>query len=679
MPVSCVSPRPIISSMAGRLPLTIFKLAQMKPGRNEPCSCGSGKKFKHCCEGKLSSRSPTPSPSELNQLIALFNARRFTELQERAQKLVAIHPDTGVAWKLLGAALQMQGKPALQALQMTAKLMPADVDAQFKLAVASYQLGRIADAEDCYRRIADLRPDSAEAHNNYSVVLAERGKWGEAAKSVRRAIRLKPDYAEAYNNLGNYQKKLGQFEEALASYRTSTEANPNNYKAYGNLGNLYNEIGDLDSALDSYRRALDINPDLAEAYSNMLLAYNYASDYTPEFCRDQAISFGKRVSDHAPVHYADWSCEKAPTRLRVGLVSGDLRVHSVGHFLESFLSHIDQARIEFIAYPTYHKEDDLTQRIRPFFSAWRPLYGLNDAAAARLIHDDGVHVLIDASGHTSNNRLPVFACKPSPVQVTWLGIPYTTGLSEIDYVLGDGLAIPPEHEVHFSEKVWRLPESCLCLTPPAYPLKVSELPAKANGYITFGSFNNLTKMNDDVVAHWARILQSVPDAILYLKCAQLTDERNCKRTRQRFLAIGIGPERLRLAGRSTTIPEHLAEYGSVDIALDTFPYPGVTTSFEALWMGVPVLTLAGDRFLSLTAKSVACNAGLADWVAADRNDLIRKAAEFASDTDELSALRARLREQVLASPLFDAPRFARNFQQALWEMWRQHTVESVQT
>jgi predicted O-linked N-acetylglucosamine transferase (SPINDLY family) len=351
-------------------------------------------------------------------------------------------------------------------------------------------------------------------------------------------------------------------------------------------------------------------------------------------------------------------------------VSGDLRVHSVGHFLEGLLSHIDAARIELIAYPTQPKEDELTARIRPLFSGWKPLYGKCDEDAARLIHADGVHVLIDISGHTALNRLPVFAWKPSPVQVTWLGLPCTTGMREMDYILGDIQAIPPEHEHHFSETVWRLPDSYVCFSAPAFPVEVASLPALSSGNVTFGSFNNLTKMNDAVVELWARILLSVPNSRLYLKTSQLDDEDIREQTRRRFATWGIAPERLLLAGKLGSIADHLSEYNKIDVALDTFPYPGVTTSVEALWMGVPVLSLHGDRFLSLTAKSIAHHAGLPDWVAVDKDEYVSKAVTFTSDLGRLAALRAGLREQVLASPLFDAPRFAHNLEEALWGMWQ---------
>jgi len=357
-------------------------------------------------------------------------------------------------------------------------------------------------------------------------------------------------------------------------------------------------------------------------------------------------------------------------------VSGDMRTHSVGHFLEGVLSHIDPARIELIAYPTNPDEDELTARIRPFFSVWKPLVGLNDGDAARLIHSDGVHVLVDVSGFTAHNRLPVFAWKPAPVQVTWLGLPNTTGMKEMDYVLGDLQATPPENEHHFSEAVWRMPDSYVCFSAPPYPIEVAPLPALSTGYVTFGSFNNLTKMNDAVVELWARILLAVPNSRLYLKTNQLSNAVINEQTLRRFGSHGIAPERLLLRGKLGSIADHLAEYNKVDVALDTFPYPGVTTSVEALWMGVPVLTLHGDRFLSLTAKSVAHHAGLPDWVAIDKDEYVAKAVSFTSNLESLAALRASLRQQVLASPLFDAPRFARNFEDALWGMWHAGVTES---
>ena len=307
----------------------------------------------------------------------------------------------------------------------------------------------------------------------------------------------------------------------------------------------------------------------------------------------------------------------------------------------------------------------------PRLSAWVPLYGKNDLQAAQQIHNDGIHILLDLSGYTTHNRLPVFCRKPAPVQATWLGYFATTGVKEIDYLIGDPHITPPEEESHFVEKIWRLPETYLCFTAPDVAVEVSPLPALTNGHITFGCFNNLTKIGDAVIALWAQVMHAVPGSRLFLKTRQLTEEGLSEKTQARFAAHGIGSERLILEGYSPRA-ELLAAYQRVDIALDPFPYPGGTTSAEALWMGVPVLTKRGDRFLSHVGETVAYNAGLANWIAQDEQDYIAKAAAFAAALNGLAELRVNLRSQVLAAPLYDASRFARHFEAAMWGMWHNH-------
>ena len=535
--------------------------------------------------------------------------------------------------------------------------------------------GQLDSAVANYRRALEIKPDFAEAHCNLGLALQDLGQLEGAMASYKRALEIKPDFAEAHNNLGNTLQGLGQLEDAMASYKCALEINPDYAEGYNNLGNILKDLGQLEGAEESYRRALEIKPDYFDAHCNLLFSLNYTDGFSLSYSLEQARQYGRLVAGKAGTRFSVWQSAVRPERLRVGLVSGDLRTHSVGYFLEGLLAHIDSARIELIAYPTHHKEDELTARIRPYFSAWKPLFGKSDEAAAQLIHADGVHILLDLSGHTAHNRLPVFAWKPAPVQVTWLGLPATTGVAEMDYVLGDPHAIPTEYENHFTEAVWRMPESYLCLAVPATHVKVAQLPALSAGYVTFGSFNNLTKMNDAVVAVWARILQSVPNSRLLLKAKQLSDSAICEKTRQRFASRGIAPDRLLLRGRLVSADDHLAAYNKVDVALDTFPYPGVTTSVEALWMGVPVLSLQGERFLSCTAGSIAHNAGLPDWIAADENDYVAKAVAYTENLERLAALRADLRQQVMASPLFDAPRFARNFEDALWGMWQSYQAK----
>jgi predicted O-linked N-acetylglucosamine transferase (SPINDLY family) len=287
--------------------------------------------------------------------------------------------------------------------------------------------------------------------------------------------------------------------------------------------------------------------------------------------------------------------------------------------------------------------------------------------AAQKIHSDGIHILFDLSGHTGKNRLPVFAWKPAPIQVSWLGYFASTGVSEMDYILGDPYVTAHEEADHFSETIWQLPETYLCFTPPDLDLKVAPLPACSNGFVTFGCFNKLSRMTDETVSVRAAILHAVPGSKLFLKDKQLEHESGRHRVLSRFAAVGIAADRLILEGRSPR-EEYLECYGRVDIALSPFPYGGGTTSVEGLWAGVPVITKKGNHFLSHLGESIAHNSGLSDWIASDEEEYVAKAVAYASNLEALSELRNGMREQILGTPLFDVPRFALHFEQAVRAM-----------
>jgi len=352
-------------------------------------------------------------------------------------------------------------------------------------------------------------------------------------------------------------------------------------------------------------------------------------------------------------------------------VSGDLHSHPVGYFAEGVIAALASSmseRLELIAYPSHFHTDALTERIKACCSGWHSAVGLSDERLAERIRDDGIDILIDLSGHTAHNRLPVFAWKPAPVQATWLGYFATTGVAQIDYFISDAWSLPQTEEIYFTEKVWRLPETRLCFTRPDVDVLVSPLPALTNGYVTFGCFNNLTKMNDAVVALWARILGTVAGSRLFLKARQLNDASVRRSIVGRFAAQGIDIDQLILEGASPRA-QYLSAYGRVDIGLDPFPFTGGTTSAEGLWMGVPVLTLTGERFISRQGGGLLMTSGLPEWIAADTDDYVARAVSHAGDIHRLAVLRNGLRQQVLASPLFDAPRFAGHFEAALRGMW----------
>ena len=436
---------------------------------------------------------------------------------------------------------------------------------------------------------------------------------------------------------------------------------------------MLKDLGKGDDAIKSFREALRIDPDFDIAQSNLLFSLTYRTDQGAVSMLEEARRYGDLVARQARP-FTVWPNSPDPARrLRVGFVSGDLRNHAVGYFAEGVLAAIASLagdRVEIFGYPTHFVTDAITERIRASCSGWHSAVRLSDEKLAQRIRDDRIDILIDLSGHTEHNRLSMFAWKPAPVQASWLGYLATTGVAAIDYIIADPWTLPESDEVNFTEKIWRLPESYLCFTPPDMDAQVTPLPALTNRRITFGSFNNLTKVNDEVVALWARLLKAVPDSQLFLKAKQFEEASGRQSIVERFGAHGIDAERLVLAG-FVAITEYLIPYQRVDIALDPFPYPGITTSVESLWMGVPVLTLAGKTFMSRQGVGLLTNAGLPEWIAADADDYVARAVAHAADLDRLASLRSRLRQQMLASPIFDSARFANHFATALRGMWQE--------
>ncbi len=604
--------------------------------------------------------------------------RRQGQLDDAAarfRQLLQSRPNDPYALNSLGATAHEQGRLAEAAACFTRLLLlrPTDPEPRYNLGNVFRQLGRPADAATCYREAIALRPDFALAHNNLGQVEQQLGRPAAAVESFREAARLRPNDPEPSYNLGTALLHQWRLNEAADCLRHAIALRPEFPDAYHNLGNTLKEQGRLHEAIACYQQALRISPDFLLAYSSLLFVKNYLEKEPATSLRELARGFGMRASARVDQAFAQWRETRPEQPLLVGLVSGDLGNHPVGYFLEGLLREADPARIAFAAFPTQPAEDELTARIKPYFHSWQPIHGLPDAAAAELIHAAGVQVLLDLSGHTANNRLPVFAWRPAPVQASWLGYFATTGVAEIDYVIGDPQVAPPEEADHFIEAIWPLPETYFCFTPPAHDIAVSALPAGSTGTMTFGCCNNLAKLNDAVVELWARVLHAVPASRLLLRAFQLQDPDVREATRARFAAHGIGDDRLVMEPPSSRA-DYLRTWHRIDIALDPFPWPGGTTSAEALWMGVPVLTRRGDRFLSHAGETIARTAGLADWIAEGDDAYVAKAVRFGADREGLAGLRAGLREQVLASPLFDARRFARHFEAALWEMWRRRDV-----
>lgn len=599
-------------------------------------------------------------------------ARALTDIEQALAQL----GESVVLLCELAQALHALGRAgdASAALDRALALKDETVGARHQLAEALFDLQRWDDALAAFTDLVAMQPDDAGAHNTLGLLHQRKGHTYDAERHFKRALELDPALFGAHNNLGLLLQQSDRLVEAEASFRAALRLNPKLVGALSNLAGVCQTLGRPDDAEANLRLAVSAKPEFLEIQSNLLFLHTYQARLSPEDELREAREYGRRAAERAAHRYRDWGVTRDPQQLRVGLVSGDLREHPVGHFLEGLLAHIDPERIQLVAYPTQPAGDALTERIRPRFSAWTPLHGQTDAEAARLIHADGTHVLIDLAGHTAYNRLPVFAYKPAPVQVSWLGYFATTGVEEIDYLLADPVSVPLPHRQHFTETVWYLPDTRLCFTPPREAPDVAPLPALGRGYITLGCFQNLAKVNDDVLALWARVFTELPSTRLLLHSKPLADPAVRQQFGERLRRAGIPDKRVSMRG-ALSRQDYLAAHAEVDLILDTFPFPGGTTTCEALWMGVPTLTLTGDRLIGLQGASLLAAAGLTEWIAATPAASVEKALAFAGDLNALAALRASLRGRLIASPLCDAPRFAKHLQDALWGMWRRWARE----
>lgn len=608
------------------------------------------------------------------KLAIIQQERRQLDLAEASyRQALRLNPALAMAYSNLGVIQKERGLlgSAIENYRLALKINPSLAEAHINLGNALKAQGLFDDAAANFRRALEIKPDLDEAHYNLGVVLQELNQMEQAAGCYRSALQINPNFAEAWNNSGVVLNHLGRIDEALDCYRRALQIKPGYAAAHMNLGSILKDLGQLDEALASTRRALEIEPDNTQALSNLLFTQNYLCNQPPEIMLAEAEYFGETAARLAR-RYTEWPNVPEPGRcLRVGLVSGDLCNHPVGFFIESILAALSTGaagRLELVAYPARERDDPTSRRLKTLCHAWHSAAGLSDEALSARIRGDGIDILIDLSGHTAHSRLPMFAWKPSPVQVSWLGYFATTGVREIDYFLADPWTLPPGEEANFTEKIWRMPETRLCFTPPDIPVEVGPLPAMENGYVTFCCFNNLSKVNDEVIGLWSRIVSSVPGSRLFLKYRQLNENTMRQEIVRRFAAHGIDRARLIMEGHDSR-ERYLAAYQRVDIGLDPFPFPGGTTTAEALWMGVPVLTLSGERFLSRQGVGLLMNAGLPEWVASDHADYFGRAVAHAANLKRLAELRGGLRNQVLSSPVFDAARFARHFEAALRDMW----------
>lgn len=604
---------------------------------------------------------------------ALQQQGKLLEAQHGYEQAILLNPQYIQALSNLAHVLAAQKNwaAAEENYRRALKLAPNWAELHFNLATALNSQNRLDEAIASYQQAIVLFADYTHAHCNLGAALLMKGELDAAATHLQRAIALNPQLAEAHFNLGNVRQAQNQLVAATDCYRQAVLLNPNFAEAYCNLGNALRAQGQLDQAIASYETALKHQPNYVNAYSNLLFLHSYHATLPPE--HHLALARGW---EHACVPPAARAAARQKVfqrqplrgrRLKVGYVSGDFRQHAVSYFLEQVWAQHNRSRVELFAYSNNTLRDAVTARLNGLVEHWQPIVGWTDDAVLDRMAADELDVLIDLSGHSAHHRLTVFARRAAPVQATYLGYFASTGLSEMDYWLGDALLTPPEMDAQFSEHVWRLPRTWLAYRPLLEAPPVRWQPV-SDGTLWLGCFNHLGKLTPPTLQLWARVLKALPNAKLLLKNKDLENEDNRQRLVHTFTELGIDRSRIALQAASDW-GTYMDEHNRLDLALDPIGgHGGGTSTCDALWMGVPVIHLLGDHVGSRFAASMLNALGHTDWIAQNESAYIDKIVALASDLEQRQRLRIKQRERMANSPLCDAKGLATALEDAYFAM-----------
>jgi len=630
-----------------------------------------------CYAALLRSDASDPDATHLLGLIAHQRGDHATAVAQIGAA-IALKSDKPVYHYNLGNALAALGRlqAAVESFRAATKLDPSHVSARSNLAHALGQSGRHAEAAGEYRQLLQLQPsatarialaraliqcadaDIAAAHYYDDAVALLQLAWQEAA-----------DPNAAHLALAYCHRQRKRWTEAADHYQAASALRPGDPAVHNDLANCYNQLGRIAEAILHYRETFRLAPDFPAAQASVLACLNYDPHCSPEQAAAEHRRWAGQVAAPFYPGIVHFDHDRSPERrLRVGYVSPDLRRHPVSAIFAPILAAHDRNQVEVTCYYNFAGEDVVTLRLKAMAEHWRAVSGIDDDALCEQIRADRIDILVDLAGHTTDNRLLAFARKPAPIQVSWLGYFNTTGLATMDYFLSDPWSSPAGQEHCFVEQLLRLPHTRFCYQPPEYMPGVSPLPAEKNGNVTFGCLNNLSKLNERVLALWSEVLRAVPQASLRVQASALDDAPNRRRFGELCAQHGIAPERLELQGFAP-IEQAPASYADIDIALDPFPFCGGMTSLEALWLGVPVITLAGRTIASRQSTSMLMNLGLPGLIAENAAQYVDIAARLARDLPRLAEMRARLRPRFAASPLMDYSGFARNLEAAYRDMW----------
>ncbi len=604
----------------------------------------------------------------LRAAIAGHEAGRFEDAEQKYTEILQQQPDHPDALHLLGVLVQQTGRYEMAVDLITKAIAANDGIGEYhcNLGLALKAQGKFVEALHCFRHAVTLKPDHAQAHAHLGDVYRYLGAAGEAVASYSQALALRPNDAFLLNSLGTVFRMQKNMDQAVACYQRALAVQPDFAEALANLGDARRAQGRLEKAVGYYRQALHLKPDLAEAHSNLLFCLTHDGSVAPEELYAEHCRWGERHGRVPEVLSPPANAPVPERRLRIGYVSPDLRDHALARFLAPVLENHDPVQVEIYCYAEVTVPDQVTESLRSMANGWQFTCGMTDEQLARKIHADGIDILVDLAGHTANNRLRAFAYKPAPVQATWLGYPNTTGLKTIDYRLTDVVTDPPHKPALGTEELMWLRGGIDCFAPPHYAPDVMPPPGLRNGYATFGSFHRLDKLTPDVLGVWCRLLNELPSARMLVFRDTLRGD--AKQTlEQEFVNRGIAASRLDLRHDCET--GYLSVYNEIDILLDVFPWGSGTTSYESIWMGVPVVTLAGERSATRSGACLLARVGLAELVSRNADDYVSVAVRAATNLDRLARWRSTLRTR-MALTVCDAAKFTKGLEESYREMWR---------
>lgn len=644
---------------------------------------------------------------EIDTLVKLIQHKKFKKAEDQILIFLKKKKEA-IFYNLYGIIFleQKKYKEAITKFELSLKYDPKFFKSYNNLGIAFYNLKKYKEACENYIKAIKLNSNFEQAHNNMGSSLLKLRKYDEAIKFFKKSININSKFIDPYINLGKFflkkknSKAIKYFEKALSfkennieiiynlglaykndikhdiaegKFKLAIKLNPKFYDAFSDLGVLYIDMNRIDEAINCFKNAISINPNLSSAYHNLFFAFNHLYN----FPIDDYFLYSKKyrsILKNVDKECLKYSFDKKPKKIKVGFISGDFDDHPVGYFLLDLIKNLENTNIETYAYSNkFLENNDITLQFKINFNHWIEIFDKTDLETINQIRSDGIHILIDLSGHTKNNRLSIFPSKPAPIQLTWLGCNISTGIPQIKYIIGDKHSYLDSKKKFFVEKFWKMPEVPQCLSKYNLDPTYKETPAKKNGFVTFGSFNNITKLNDKVIETWSKVLKLTKNSKIILKHRLLENEKLKNIIIKKFISNNVEDEKIIIKKGVKSRNESLETYNNIDIALDTFPYNGVTTSHEAIMMGVPILTKKGDHPYSKMGESLNKNIGMEDWIAKDNEDYVSKAIYFSRDINQLSLIKKNLIRKIPSTSSFNSSIFTGQFKNELWKIWEEYS------